>query len=128
MYFEHNLDHMYFEYMACACMCLAPATFAGKPHSLACLAFAPVHTNLPSQCGLPFGIQHGCRDKTHAEFRKLWHVSFDQGQSLAREGHTVGDPLRAFEAGKELLCLDARGAVYLVPVLLYVYEEVQLGP
>ena len=29
--------------------------------------------------GLPFGIQHGCRDKTHAESRKLWLVSYDQG-------------------------------------------------
>lgn len=40
----------------------------------------------------------------------------------------MGELMRAFEAEQELLCLDARGAVYLVPVLLYVYEEVQLGP
>ncbi len=43
--------------------------------------------------------------------RAFGSAAFAPGVSLAKDRHIVGEPMRAFEAGQELLCLDAWGPV-----------------
>ncbi len=84
---------------------------------LACRVSHQGHSNFPCLSCLPFGSTAWVPlpdwpDPCWSGWaRPFGSAAFAPGVSLAKDRHIVGEPMRAFEAGQELLCLDAWGPV-----------------